>query len=86
MSIKYHSENRLSDIHRIFCILDKKNFEPRQVICEVNETLKKTQVFENEYFELKAYKNGNAHLRFKRIDLLDQANQLIADYYGNTLK
>jgi len=84
--ISYRSENRLSDIQRTFCVLDKKEFVQRQAVCEANEKLKNKEPYENEYFELKGHKNGNAHIKFKRIDLLDKANQLIADYYGNTLK
>ena len=86
LQLRYSSQDRLSDIDRTFCILDKKEFKDRQTICEANSKLENNETYENNYFELKGYKNSNAHIRFKRIDLLDKANQLIADYYGNTLK
>lgn len=84
--LRYDSEDQISDIDRTFHLLDKKPFEPRQALCEINDKFKEGQAYENDYFEIKGYKNGNAHIRFNRIDLLDLANQMIADYYGNTLK
>ena len=84
--LRYGSEDQISDIDRTFHLLDKKPFEPRKTMCEINNKFKEGQVYGNEYFELKGYKNGNGHIKFKRIDLLDLANQMIADYYGNTLK
>ena len=86
LRINYSNENRLEDIQRTFCVLDKKEFQQRQTVCEINAKLKEGNVYENEYFHLQGYKNGNIHIAFKRIDLLDAANQLIADYYGNVLK
>ena len=41
--------------------------------------------YENEYFLAKLYKNGNVHIFFKRQDLVDKINQLIADEYGHAL-
>lgn len=84
--LNYTRENILADIDRTFCILDKKEFKERQAICETNNKLQNNETYENDYFELKGYNNGNAHIRFKRADLLDKANQLIAEYYGNALK
>lgn len=37
---------------------------------------------ETDYFRIEAYKNGNAHLWFKRKDLVLKVNHLLADYYG----
>lgn len=34
---------------------------------------------ETEYFRFKAYKNGNIHLEFKRLDLLDLFNRVACD-------
>jgi len=35
----------------------------------------KTDQFESEWFDAKFYKNGNCHLRFKRMDLIEKLNQ-----------
>lgn len=40
---------------------------------------------EDDYFRLRVFKNGNAHLWFKRADLVEQVNRLLADYYGGAL-
>lgn len=36
----------------------------------------------SDYFRAKVFKNGNAHFWFKRDDLVQRANELLADYYG----
>lgn len=40
---------------------------------------------EDDYFRFKAFKNGNAHLWFKRDDLLRKVNKLLAEHYGEVL-
>lgn len=47
----------------------------------------KLQAFEVEdaYFRVRVFGNGNAHLWFKRKDLVGRVNQLLADYYGAAL-
>ncbi len=37
---------------------------------------------EGDYFEVRVFKNGNAHLWFRRDDLVDKVNALLAEYYG----
>jgi hypothetical protein len=40
---------------------------------------------ETQYFRIKGYKNGNAHLWFTRDDLVEKANKILAEYYGEVL-
>lgn len=40
---------------------------------------------EDEYFRIRSFKNGNVHLWFKRRDLVEKVNLLLAEYYGATL-
>jgi predicted RNA methylase len=40
---------------------------------------------ESDYFRAKVFGNGNIHLWFKRSDLVQRVNQLLADYYGAAL-
>jgi len=40
---------------------------------------------EDDMFRLRAFKNGNAHLFFKRDDLVTKVNKQLADYYGDVL-
>lgn len=43
------------------------------------------RLFENEYLALRWFKNGNAHLTFKRLDLLDALNAEIAAHLASAL-
>lgn len=40
---------------------------------------------ETEYFKVRIFKNGNAHLWFTRKDLVEKVNKLIGEYYGEVL-
>ncbi|EUB97263.1 Methyltransferase domain containing protein [Rhizobium sp. CF080] len=40
---------------------------------------------ETEYFNVRIFKNGNAHLWFTRKDLVAKVNKLIGEYYGEVL-
>lgn len=37
---------------------------------------------ESEYFKIRCFKNGNAHVWFKRDDLVERVNKLLGEYYG----
>lgn len=37
---------------------------------------------ESDYFRVRVFKNGNLHVWFKRDDLLERVNLMLADYYG----
>lgn len=85
-----HIRDQLIDIERVFAVLDnrpdssfrsalyaldndRRGFRPTQ-----SET-------ETEYFRIKGYKNGNAHLWFTRDDLTEKVNLLLADWYGEVI-
>lgn len=40
---------------------------------------------EDEFFTVRAFKNGNCHVWFKRPDLLEKVNKLLAEYYGEVI-
>ncbi len=85
-----HTRDYLTDIERIFFVLEKK--EPpkgwmgivqqiendRKGIC-LTPTLSLTH---GEYFRVRIFKNGNAHIWFERDDLLRKVNQLLGEYYN----
>lgn len=75
--------NVINDMDRVFKTLDGKQHRPRELECSVNESWKQSNIHEDEYFQIKGFKNGNAHILFKRDDLLEKANDLIAEYYGD---
>ncbi len=71
--------DQLTDLDRIFHFLDGK-----QMTTERAKTLGYQACYgdedelENDYFRIRMFKNGNAHIYFKRKDLVDQCNRLIA--------
>lgn len=71
--------DKLTDLDRIFHFLDGQ-----QMTTVHNETLGYLACYsdedelENDYFRIRIFKNGNAHIYFKRKDLIDQCNRLIA--------
>jgi hypothetical protein len=80
----------IRDIEKTFRILDGK--PPAEhgdsIVAKANAAMTSRNpqcVVENEYFRLKAFKNGNGHLWFKRDDLLLKVNALLAEYYGEAL-
>lgn len=77
--------HQLDDIDRVFKTLDRKRFQPRELESGLNAAFKLRQLFEDDYYRAKGFKNGNLHLEFKRDDLLEQVNELIAEHYGATL-
>lgn len=80
--------NAIRDINRAFHTLDEKIFTGLEINgYELSRLLKAgDNVFETEYFNIKMFKNGNAHLVFKRPDLVEKCNREIAAHYAdNTL-
>ena len=75
------ARDRLNDIDRVVKTLDKLKFKPRSLEAEMNRVLRDSNIYEDEYYRAKAFKNGNLHLEFKRLDLLDKVNEQIAEYY-----
>lgn len=83
LAIKYTASDKLNDIDRVFQTLDEKPFQPRSLESAMNAAFELGQVFESEYYRAKAFKNGNMHLEFKRLDLLEKVNGQIAEHYAD---
>lgn len=87
----FHSSARetIADVERVFALLagaapnagalvqaidaSRRGYGARQGVCE------------SEYFRIRTFMNGNAHLWFTRDDLVEKANLTLADYYGEVL-
>lgn len=86
LQIRYgQPADKLNDIDRIIKTLDGKQFKPREFEYAINCSLEKSEVFDDDYYRVKGFKNGNIHLEFKRADLLDGLNDQIAEHYGKAL-
>lgn len=87
LSVSRYSVDMLSDIDRVVKVLDGQKFEAHDLECKINAVYKQTKntVYEDNYYRIKGHKNGNAHIEFKRLDILDKINLIIAKYYGDNL-
>jgi len=86
-----HAADTLDDLLRVFHIADDKpeadhRFGAYQLI---DTALKSSGSFpkhaENEYFDIKLFKNGNGHILFKRPDLVESLNRIVARHYPGAL-
>lgn len=85
-------EDEVRDVDRVMHVLDGKPApDYQQGICAAmrdamhNGRGEPLWTAETEYFRAKWFKNGNVHLWFKRADLVERANKLIAEHYGEAL-
>lgn len=74
--IRYSSQDRFTSLDNVFSLLDGKGVAKTHYgpIYDAVAACDPNGVCETEYFRLKCYRNGNLHLEFKRIDLLDKFN------------
>ncbi len=89
------TQDTLLDIERTFAVLDgkPKGYAYGSIVTAVDNDRRelgkpwerKQSVTEGEYFRVKGYKNGNAHLWFTRDDLLEKVNKVLAEYYGEVI-
>jgi len=81
-------EEKLRDLDRVFHVLDGNAApEYQQGLCAAMRTAfhEKKSEAETDYFRVRWFQNGNAHLWLKRDDLAERANKLIAEHFGETL-
>lgn len=86
---RYDDKRRdtIKDIERIFAKLDGKEPDGNGLIQQISMSRgtgfgSRQSDLETEYFKIRGFHNGNAHIWFTRNDLVKKANQLLADYYG----
>ena len=80
----------LADIERVFAVLDRAPSDPGALVRAIEGSRKggfspHRSLVETPYFRVRCFQNGNAHLWFLRDDLVNRANQMLADYYGEVL-
>lgn len=88
---RYHTgrnADEVDDLIRVFHVLDGKP-EPdhRRGIAGVisDARIAGQQQAETEYYKLRWFKNNNAHMTFKRPDLVTELNRIIAKHYPGAL-
>lgn len=81
LSVNYNQEPEMNDLDRVVRTLDGKEFKEHHFSQSMRKMISSME-YEDEYFKIKAFKNGNAHLWLKRDDITDKINDIIAEYYG----
>ncbi|EBI9246221.1 TPA: DUF4942 domain-containing protein [Salmonella enterica] len=82
--------DRLSDLERMLMILDGKPVPDnhadvtRRLGDHIHEN-RHSNRYEDEMFTIKYFQKGTAHITFKRPELVDKLNDIIARYYPGTL-
>jgi predicted RNA methylase len=94
-SWNYHQNHRdtLTDIERVFFVLDGKTPPPNYagIVGAVDESRKggglrgRQSLAESDFFRVRCFENGNAHVWFKRDDLVAEANKLLGEFYGEVI-
>lgn len=88
LSLNHDTPNKLDDLVRIFAVVDGKP-EPdhRQgmysLLCHA-QTAKQFEL-ETEYFHIRWFWKGTGHVTFKRPDLVDRLNEIIARHFPAAL-
>jgi len=81
----------LADIERVFAVLDGATHHDSATLAHAIQESRgrgmnpRQSLTETPYFRVRGFKNGNAHLWFQRDDLVDKANRVLAEYYGEVL-
>ncbi len=90
----YAQADRLADMERVMHMLDGKPVPDHrcgivQKCGEIQRQWIKTSNFKREaqddYFRVKWFKNRNGHFYFKRPDLVDRMNKILAKHYPDAL-
>ena len=76
--------DRLDDLERVFHVLDGKP-EPDHRNGWYNRFCGGKRESESDYMAGKRFKNGNGHMTFKRPDLVDKLNEIVARHYSGAL-
>lgn len=80
---------QLADLDRMLNLLDGKpvpeNRNDLSVRLDAHICKQHAYVFEDEYVEIRYFQKGTGHIIFKRSDLIDKMNEIVARYFPATL-
>ena len=82
--------DRLADLERMLMLLDRKLVPDnradvtRRLSDHIHENRHSTS-YEDEMFTIKYFQKGTAHITFKRSELVDKLNDIIARHYPGLL-
>jgi len=78
--LSHYRRDHVKALDTVFSMLDGEGVPryPEDLVTKLEEAMrdKQTRTYEDRYFHFKWFKNGNAHVTFKRADLLSQLNEI----------
>ncbi|HHQ6615383.1 TPA: DUF4942 domain-containing protein [Serratia fonticola] len=86
-----YRRDQLADLERMLHLLDGKAIPDSRIDLTVRlyehirANPQMTKVYEDEYFAIKYFMKGSAHIVFKKPELIDKMNDIIAKYYPSML-
>jgi hypothetical protein len=66
------------DLDRILCVLDGRPFDKCHTVGAAIDSAAPGELVESEYFEIRGFKKGTLHLKWKRLDLWETFNRTAA--------
>jgi len=82
-----NQRDTLHDIDRVFNVLDGRD-NPNMIggivgiVDRTRHQRPRATEHDSDYFKVRCFQNGNAHVWFKRKDLVEKVNLLLGEYYG----
>lgn len=80
---------QIADLDRMLNLLDGKpvpeNRNDLSVRLDAHISKQHASVYEDEYVEIRYFQKGTGHIIFKRSDLIDKMNEIVARYFPATL-
>ncbi|ETS32579.1 restriction endonuclease subunit M [Photorhabdus temperata] len=82
--------DQLADLERMLFLLDGKPISDNRgdISIRLMEHIRDNpakEVYEDEFFSIRYYQKGTAHLTFKRLELVERMNDIIAKHYPRIL-
>ncbi|WP_037036951.1 DUF4942 domain-containing protein [Rahnella sp. WP5] len=82
--------DQLTDLERMLFLLDGKPIPENRndVTVRLSEHINHksaSEIFDDEYFSIRYFQKGTAHITFKRIDLTEKMNDIVAKHYPGML-
>ncbi len=85
LQIDFHSwaTGKLNDIDRVVKVLSGCDHVPYALQNSVNQSFLNGEDYQDAFYRVKGFYNGNMHIEFLRNDILEKANDIIFEYYGS---
>jgi len=78
--------DRLGDLDRVFKALAGLPYHPRELVTALTQAWAEGgNLYEDQFYRIRGYRNGNLHIELKQQALIDKANRILADYAGPVL-